>query len=106
MSLVETLIVIITILPFDFLKRQKNVYPTNTVEDEARESLNPFVQRLEKIEELLEELKRRPTQIPVEKVNMSYDSLERIKLVEFNHNKTESVSLFKMLLIMKLLLLF
>ncbi|CAI9295375.1 unnamed protein product [Lactuca saligna] len=90
-SLVEKLIVLITILPFDFLKRQKNVYPANTVEDEPRESVNPFVERLEKLEGLLEELKRKPAQIPIEKENMLYDSLERIKLVEFDLNKTKSV---------------
>lgn len=90
-SLMEKLIVLITILPFDFLRRQKNVYPTNLVEDEACESVNPFVERLEKLEGLLEEFKRKPAQIPVEKENMLHDSLERIKLVEFDLNKTKRV---------------
>lgn len=94
-SMMAKLIALITNLPFEILRRKMNVYPSNnnTVEDEPQEqqSVDPFVERLEKLEGILEELNRKPAQIPVEKENMLHDSLERIKLVEFDLNKTKSV---------------
>ncbi|KAI7756951.1 hypothetical protein M8C21_009995 [Ambrosia artemisiifolia] len=85
----------------DFWRRQNNVYPANAVENEAEKELKPgndgedgefpFVERLHNLEVLLEELKNKPAQIPVEKEHMLHDSLERIKCVEFDLNKTKSV---------------
>ncbi|KAI7758389.1 LOW QUALITY PROTEIN: hypothetical protein M8C21_001940 [Ambrosia artemisiifolia] len=87
--------------PVDFWRRQNNVYPANAVENEAEKELEPgndeedgefpFVERLHNLEVLLEELKNKPAQIPVEKEHMLHDSLERIKCVEFDLNKTKSV---------------
>ncbi|KAK9057157.1 hypothetical protein SSX86_024524 [Deinandra increscens subsp. villosa] len=87
--------------PDDFWKRENNIYSTNAVENETeteylREShredgMFPFVERLHKLEVLLEELKNKPAQIPVEKEHMLHDSLERIRSVEFDLNKTKSV---------------
>ncbi|MFS7985173.1 putative CRAL-TRIO lipid binding domain, CRAL/TRIO domain, CRAL/TRIO domain superfamily [Helianthus anomalus] len=87
--------------PVDFWRRQNNVYPANVVEKEAETESEPendredngfpFVERLQNLEVLLEELKNKPADIPVEKEHMLHDSLERIKSVEFDLNKTKSV---------------
>ncbi|KAM0063683.1 putative CRAL-TRIO lipid binding domain, CRAL/TRIO domain, CRAL/TRIO domain superfamily [Helianthus debilis subsp. tardiflorus] len=87
--------------PVDFWRRQNNVYPANAVEKEAETESEPendredngfpFVERLQNLEVLLEELKNKPADIPVEKEHMLHDSLERIKSVEFDLNKTKSV---------------
>ncbi|KAJ0734003.1 putative CRAL-TRIO lipid binding domain, CRAL/TRIO domain, CRAL/TRIO domain superfamily [Helianthus annuus] len=87
--------------PVDFWRRQNNVYPANAVEKEAETESEPendredngfpFAERLQNLEVLLEELKNKPADIPVEKEHMLHDSLERIKSVEFDLNKTKSV---------------
>lgn len=88
-------------LPIDYWKRQCNVYPTNAVDEEPKpepepesageDRVFPFVERLQKLEVLLEELKKKPAEIPADKEHMLRDSLERIKSVEFDLNKTKSV---------------
>ncbi|KAK1440164.1 hypothetical protein QVD17_05989 [Tagetes erecta] len=87
--------------PVEFWRRQNNVHPTNAVENETETESEPesdrengtfpFDERLHKLEVLLEELKNKPAKIPVEKEHMLNDSLERIKSVEFDLNKTKSV---------------
>lgn len=85
-------------LPLDYWRRQNNVNPpTNAVKDETEtesvreDCMFPFVERLQKLEALLEELKTKPAQIPAEKEHILHDSLERIKCVEFDLNKTKNV---------------
>ncbi|XP_076882575.1 phosphatidylinositol/phosphatidylcholine transfer protein SFH13-like [Bidens hawaiensis] len=87
--------------PVDFLRRPNNVHPANAIENEAETETKPvndgednsfpFVDRLHNLEVLLEELKNKPAQIPVDKEHMLHESLERIKSVEFDLNKTKSV---------------
>ncbi|KAF5781338.1 putative CRAL-TRIO lipid binding domain, CRAL/TRIO domain, CRAL/TRIO domain superfamily [Helianthus annuus] len=87
--------------PVEFWRRQNNAYPANAVEKEAETESEPendredngfpFAERLQNLEVLLEELKNKPADIPVEKEHMLHDSLERIKSVEFDLNKTKSV---------------
>ncbi|KAL8237575.1 hypothetical protein R6Q59_018656 [Mikania micrantha] len=92
------LIALIGSQPVDFWRRQNSVYPTNAVENEKEteyeqenDSVFPFIERLHRLEVLLEELRNKPAQIPVEKEHMLHDSLERIKSVEFDLNKTKNV---------------
>ncbi|KAL7088218.1 hypothetical protein ACP275_13G114800 [Erythranthe tilingii] len=63
--------------------RQKAV----AVEDTVR----PCVQRLQRLESLLEELNKKPAEIPVEKDQVLQQSLDRIKCVEFDLEKTKRV---------------
>ncbi|KAK1406915.1 hypothetical protein QVD17_38524 [Tagetes erecta] len=86
-----------------YWRKQNNIYPNNAVENRyetyphvqteaIRENqILPCVERLKKLEETLEEIKKRPAQIPVEKENMLHNSLDRIKSVEFDLNKTKRV---------------
>ncbi|XP_076942547.1 phosphatidylinositol/phosphatidylcholine transfer protein SFH13-like [Bidens hawaiensis] len=100
-SLVAKLIGHIFSLPIEYYSRkQNNVYPNNAVEqsythvqtEAIRENqILPCVERLQKLEEILEEIKKRPAQIPVEKEHMLHNSLDRIKSVEFDLNKTKRV---------------
>lgn len=88
----------------EYWRRQNNIYPANVVEhisesdsrvvqtETIREDrILPCVERLQKLEEILEELKKRPAQIPLEKEHMLHHSLDRIKSVEFDLNKTKRV---------------
>ncbi|XP_076884687.1 phosphatidylinositol/phosphatidylcholine transfer protein SFH13-like [Bidens hawaiensis] len=86
--------------PVDFLGRPNNVHPASAIDNVAEKETKPesdeengfpFVDRLHNLEVLLEELKNKPAQIPVEKEHMLHESLERIKSVEFDLNKTKSV---------------
>lgn len=63
---------------------------TETVTEE--DHIHPCVERLQKVEQILEELKNKPAQIPKEKDQMLLHSLERIKSVEFDLDKTKKVS--------------
>nr|GEY10824.1 hypothetical protein [Tanacetum cinerariifolium] len=96
-SLFVKLITLVGGLAIDYWRRQNTIYPTTTVKDEPEpessleDRVFPFVERLQKLEDLLEELKNKPAQIPVEKEHMLHDSLERIKSVEVDLNKTKSV---------------
>lgn len=88
--------------PVDLLRRPNNVHPASAIDNEAETETKPvsdgednsfpFVDRLHNLEVLLEELKNKPAQIPVDKEHMLHESLERIKSVEFDLNKTKSVS--------------
>ncbi|XP_076909349.1 phosphatidylinositol/phosphatidylcholine transfer protein SFH13-like [Bidens hawaiensis] len=87
--------------PVDFLRRPNNVHPANAIdnkgetetkpESDGEDNGFPFVDRLHNLEVLLEELKDKPAAIPLEKEHMLHESLERIKSVEFDLNKTKSV---------------
>ncbi|KAJ9567701.1 hypothetical protein OSB04_003667 [Centaurea solstitialis] len=96
-SLVPKLIGIIHNLPVEYWRRQKMIYPSNVVEhrrggeSEREDRISPCVERLDKLEEILEQLKKRPAEIPVEKEHMLHESLDRIKSVEFDLNKTKRV---------------
>lgn len=102
-SLAAKLIGHICSVPIEYWRKQNNVYSTNVVEHRPASDSHvhseaifedrffPCVERLQKLEEILEELKKRPAQIPVEKEHMLHNSLDRIKSVEFDLNKTKRV---------------
>ncbi|KVH99215.1 phosphatidylinositol/phosphatidylcholine transfer protein SFH13-like [Cynara cardunculus var. scolymus] len=98
-SSVPKVIGVIRSVVIEYWRRQKMIYPSNVVEErcksdsssEREDRIGPCVERLEKLEEILEELKKRPAEIPVDKEHMLHESLDRIKSVEFDLNKTKRV---------------
>ncbi|CAA0818544.1 Phosphatidylinositol/phosphatidylcholine transfer protein SFH13 [Striga hermonthica] len=87
---------------FGYWRTRANVYPENDpqpddhlpVESEAvvreeEQAALPCVQRLQRLENLLEELVKKPAQIPVEKDQLLHRSLDRIKSVESDLEKTK-----------------
>ncbi|KAF8409818.1 hypothetical protein HHK36_005897 [Tetracentron sinense] len=84
-------------------RRQSNIHPSNlvecnpdshlpaaeTVKEEDR--ILPCLQRLQRLETLFEELSTKPAVIPIEKEQMLLESLDRIKSVEFDLEKTKRV---------------
>lgn len=51
----------------------------------------PCVERLQRLEKIMEELNKKPTEIPLVKEQMLQQSLQRIKSVECDLNKTKRV---------------
>ncbi|KAM3223048.1 phosphatidylinositol/phosphatidylcholine transfer protein SFH13 [Capsicum annuum] len=89
-------------LPFEYWRKQTNVIPTNALEerqgssssvnDEALQrvsEVHPCMQRLHQLENLLEEINKKPAEIPAEKDRMLHQSLSRIKSVEVDLEKTK-----------------
>ncbi|KAL6538509.1 hypothetical protein OROGR_012497 [Orobanche gracilis] len=90
--------------PVKYWKRQTNIYPSNALENEPEPNIRlsvgteaireedrvlPCVQRLQRLESLLEELIKKPAKIPMEKEQLLHRSLDRIKSVEFDLEKTK-----------------
>ncbi|KAI3466370.1 hypothetical protein Pfo_023033 [Paulownia fortunei] len=88
----------------EYWRRQTNIYPSNALENEPEpnshlsvrtEAVNeedrvlPCVQRLQRLESLLEELDKKPAEIPLDKEQLLHRSLDRIKSVEFDLEKTK-----------------
>ncbi|KAJ6776789.1 PHOSPHATIDYLINOSITOL/PHOSPHATIDYLCHOLINE TRANSFER PROTEIN SFH13 [Salix koriyanagi] len=90
-------------LPFEYWRRQNNIYPSNLMEHNtdvhstAGEAMNevdhvrPCIYRLQRLEKIYEELSKRPAVIPLEKEKMLTDFLERIKSAEFDLEKTKTL---------------
>lgn len=57
-------------------------------DDEGEASFNPCLERLQRLEELVEELDKKPKKIPPEKDIMISESLNRIKTLEHDLQKT------------------
>lgn len=87
------------------LGRKRNiVHPSNMIEsntscqtqvgDDINEEdrLLPCIERLQRLEKALEELSHKPAEIPLDKERMLLESLDRIKSVEFDLDKTKRVS--------------
>lgn len=103
MSFLAKMLALIRSLPLESWRRQNNVCPSNVVEDTAEcrppnaeavseeDRILPCVQRLQKLEELFEELNNKPAEIPLEKEQMLHQSLVRIKSVEIDLDKTKRV---------------
>ncbi|EEF30632.1 transporter, putative [Ricinus communis] len=102
MLFVDKLVAFFQSLPFEFWRRQNNVFPSNlvepdagshsiAVETESEDHIRPCIERLERLEKVVEEIGNRPAAIPLEKEQMLMESLERIKSVEFDLEKTKKV---------------
>lgn len=94
-------------VPFAYWRRHADIYPSNAVEDgtehcrlstvdaeavSEEDRVLPCVQRLQRLESLLEELEQKPAEIPLEKEQMLLQSLNRIKTVELDLEKTKTVN--------------
>ncbi|THG22285.1 hypothetical protein TEA_009418 [Camellia sinensis var. sinensis] len=103
MSLMTNLFAFIRRLPLESLRMQNNIHPSNVMEDTTEISppgaeavieedrVLPCVQRLQRLENLLKELNKKPAEIPLEKEQMLVQSLDRIKSVELDLEKTKRV---------------
>ncbi|EYU33746.1 hypothetical protein ABFS82_08G165200 [Erythranthe guttata] len=88
----------------EYWRRRTNIYPSNALENELQSNSRlptsveasasgedrvlPCVQRLQKLENLLKEIDKKPAEIPVEKEQLLLRSMDRIKSVEFDLEKT------------------
>ncbi|KZV56328.1 hypothetical protein F511_00325 [Dorcoceras hygrometricum] len=104
-SFTAKLFVLIRNVPTEYWRRNNNISPSNTLDCEAEHTnqlsvscteavaeenrVLPCLQRLNKLEGLIEELMHKPAEIPVEKEQMLQDSLNRIKSVESDLEKTK-----------------
>ncbi|XP_027330307.1 phosphatidylinositol/phosphatidylcholine transfer protein SFH13-like isoform X2 [Abrus precatorius] len=102
-SFMERLVTLFRCLRFEFWRTQNNVHPSVTMEhnvnshsasveaNSERDYILPCVQRLQRLEKVFEELDNKPDGMPQEKEQMLMDSLDRIKSVEFDLEKTKRV---------------
>ncbi|XP_042518851.1 phosphatidylinositol/phosphatidylcholine transfer protein SFH13-like [Macadamia integrifolia] len=84
-------------------RRQGNIHPSNSLESNqeihppAEESVKeedhalPYLDRLQRLEKLFEELSTKPAGIPLDKDQLLQESLDRIKSVELDLEKTKRV---------------
>ncbi|CAI9088119.1 OLC1v1022364C1 [Oldenlandia corymbosa var. corymbosa] len=101
------LIMVIRNVPLDYWRRQTNIHPSNAAMEQLlpnnessaharavgeEDQVLPCVQRLQRLEKLLEELNNKPNVIPKEKDQMLLQSMDRIKSVETDLEKTKRVS--------------
>ncbi|XP_075523014.1 phosphatidylinositol/phosphatidylcholine transfer protein SFH13-like [Primulina tabacum] len=92
--------------PGEYWRRQTYVYPSHMLESEPEPNADlavgtevvneedrffPCVQRLQRLENLLEQLNKKPAEIPQEKEQMLEQSLDRIKSVEVDLEKTKQL---------------
>ncbi|XP_031116330.1 phosphatidylinositol/phosphatidylcholine transfer protein SFH13-like isoform X1 [Ipomoea triloba] len=91
-------------LPFESWRRQTDVYPSSLLEEKhdcrlpsnneaasEEDRLHPCIERLQRLEQLIEELNKKPSEMPLEKERMLHQSLDRIKSVEYDLEKTKRV---------------
>ncbi|KAF5728506.1 phosphatidylinositol/phosphatidylcholine transfer protein SFH13 [Tripterygium wilfordii] len=91
-------------LRFEFRRRPNNVHPSNSVEhrinvdspalgpaNEEEKRVHPCIERLQTLEKAFEEVRNKPAGIPLEKDQMLKESLDRIKCVEYDLEKTKRV---------------
>ncbi|XP_054798357.1 phosphatidylinositol/phosphatidylcholine transfer protein SFH13-like [Prosopis cineraria] len=106
LSFLDKLVAYFCGLKFEVWRSQGNVSPSNPVEQNTgnqspavgaaneRDHTFPreqYEQRLQKLERTFEELSSKPTDMPLEKEEMLMESLDRIKSVEFDLEKTKRV---------------
>lgn len=105
-SFVGRLVALVQRVLFEFWRRQNNIYPfvpSNLMADElANQSpaagaikeddhVLSCLQRLQKLEKVIQKLSNKPAGIPLEKEQMLLESMNRIKSVEFDLEKTKRV---------------
>lgn len=81
--------------------RVEAVHPSDAVASQAednhevvediKEHVNPCLERIQRLEEMFSEIKRKPAEIPAEKERVLMDSWYRIKSIEFDLEKTKRV---------------
>ncbi|CAA7015449.1 unnamed protein product [Microthlaspi erraticum] len=78
-------------VPTEDENRRSSLIPTPPREPTMKERILPCLERIQKLEKKYEEMRNKPAEIPVEKERMLMDSLDRIKSVEFDLEKTKRV---------------
>lgn len=115
-SFIVKLVAFLRSLPLELLRRHtNNVHPSNLVENitdsqtraveavsKEEDRVQPCLERLQRLEKVCEELSNKPAGIPLEKEKMITESLERIKCVEFDLEKTKRVSILLCLDVIRL----
>lgn len=94
---------ICSLTAFESWRRYNNIHPSNVIGDSVapipsvnevtneEDQVQPCLERLQRLETLLDELNKKPAKIPFEKEEMLRQSLERIKCVELDLEKTKRV---------------
>ncbi|XP_039012239.1 phosphatidylinositol/phosphatidylcholine transfer protein SFH13-like [Hibiscus syriacus] len=79
--------------PSNMMEPNRNSHSNSTVQEAVNEEdhVRPCIERLQKLEKTFEELSNKPAVIPVEKEKMLMESLDRIKYIEFDLDKTKRV---------------
>lgn len=102
-SFMERLAAFICSIRFEFWRTQNIVHPSNSTErviinhsaaiesTSERDYILPCEQRLQRLEKVFNELNNKPDGMPLEKEQMLMESLDRIKSVEFDLEKTKRV---------------
>ncbi|KAK8542579.1 hypothetical protein V6N13_136854 [Hibiscus sabdariffa] len=104
-ALLVRLAAFIRTVRFESWRRPNYIHPSNTIEPNMNSHSNstvqevvneedhvrPCIDRLQKLEKAFEELSNKPAVIPIEKEKMLMESLDRIKSVEFDLDKTKRV---------------
>lgn len=99
-------------VPAESTQRQPSINPPNDYENDSEQrthssvhlkvheedKLRPCLLRLRRLESLLEELSKKPAEIPAEKDQILQQSLERIKIVEYDIENTKRVFICSTLL--------
>ncbi|KAI4307788.1 hypothetical protein L6164_030933 [Bauhinia variegata] len=100
-SFLDRLVTFFRSLRFEFWRTPNNVYPSNSLEHNASshspavqvndegDHIDSCVQRLQRLEKAFEELSNKPADMPPGKEQMLMESLDRIKSVEFDLEKTK-----------------
>uniref|UniRef100_A0A6P6FN06 phosphatidylinositol/phosphatidylcholine transfer protein SFH13 isoform X1 n=1 Tax=Ziziphus jujuba TaxID=326968 RepID=A0A6P6FN06_ZIZJJ len=103
MSLLVKLFAVFRSLRIESWRRQNNIYPSHSEEQNLNihsptaeavsevDCILPCIQRLQRLEKVFEEISNKPAKIPLEKDKILMESLERIKSVEFDLEKTKRV---------------
>lgn len=102
----ERLVMLFRGLTLEFWRTQTNICPSISMEHNnnnltvagetlsERDHILRCIQRLERLEIAFGELRHKPAGIPLEKEQMLMNSLDRIKSVEFDLDKTKRVFLY------------
>ncbi|KAJ8755020.1 hypothetical protein K2173_015532 [Erythroxylum novogranatense] len=102
-SFIVQLIAFLQSLPSQFWRRRNSICPSNVSEHSVtrhstvveavidEECIHPCIERLQRLEKVVEELSKKESKIPLEKEQILMESLERIKCVEFDLEKTKRV---------------
>ncbi|XP_058113059.1 phosphatidylinositol/phosphatidylcholine transfer protein SFH13 isoform X3 [Magnolia sinica] len=95
------LLAVFRILCCGFGRRRENSCPSNpsvrdpnnhlATEAVKEDCILPCVQRLQRLEMIFSELRNKPAEIPLDKEHMILESLDRIKSIEFDLEKTKKV---------------
>ncbi|XVE80643.1 hypothetical protein DITRI_Ditri14bG0155600 [Diplodiscus trichospermus] len=104
-ALLFRLAAFIRTIRLEFWRKPNNIHPSNMMESNMNSHSNPAtpeavkeedhvlpcMEHLQKLEKAFEELSNKPAGIPVEKEKMLMESLDRIKSIEFDLEKTKRV---------------